>query len=50
MAAYFEAFKPCICEVHKYVQDLDSPESQKMIHKCTSIFKRMLSAYPPMKV
>ena len=48
MAAYFEALKPCVCEIHKYVTNLDKTDSKKSL-KCTNIFKRMMLAYTPLK-
>jgi len=48
MAAYFEAFKPCVCEIHKSITDVESVNGKNQ-HKCASIFKRMMFAYHPQK-
>jgi len=48
MAAYFEAFKPCVCEVHRSIADIESING-KTQHKCASVFKRMMLAYHPQK-
>jgi len=44
MAAYFEAFQPCLCEIHKSYE----MTSKKPV-KCCTLFKRMLLAYQPNK-
>jgi len=51
MAAYFEAYKPCICEVHNYVEQIGNIELENKIsfNKCASVFGRMLLSYQPLK-
>jgi len=51
MAAYFEAHKPCVCEIHNYFKNIGSTENESKppSHKCASIFGKMLHAYQPLK-
>jgi len=39
IASYFEAFKPCTCEVHDFIEGLEGGE-----HECGSILKKMYIA------
>lgn len=50
MAAYFEAHKPCICEIHKKINNLvTGDESATKRHNCGTLLGKMLRSFQPWK-
>ena len=48
IAAYMACNQPCLCEVHKYIKDIEKEKGSKSV-KCTSVFRKILHSYHPNK-